>query len=220
MPSPPTYCLSDVDSCQRFNPHPFTLTFAVAAGPEDYRVASLGSTLRELWARMGEVQERVHTQSPTYRALGGMGWTPACGPLPGVPARCILASYEQRSAWRNFVVQRLMLPTLGLGRAQGLCFDEGDMAKHIATVDSSCAGDGGRCHPRLLCRLHLPVDSATGPCVRSPFYRLAIRTGLPVVPVWLDARSGRFGHGQPCKLTGNAAQDMPVLREAFGRLPM
>ncbi len=50
---------------------------------------------------------------------------------------------------------------------------------------------------------------------RSGFYHIAREAGVPVVPGYLDYPDREVGFGPPLEVTGDAEQDMAVLREFY-----
>ena len=50
---------------------------------------------------------------------------------------------------------------------------------------------------------------------KSGFYHIAIGAGVPVIPSYLDYGQRRGGFGPPLQLSGNAANDMQVLRDFY-----
>jgi 1-acyl-sn-glycerol-3-phosphate acyltransferase len=54
---------------------------------------------------------------------------------------------------------------------------------------------------------------------KSGFYRIALAAGVPIVPGYFDNGRKRVGFGKPIRPTGDAAQDIGVLREFYARIP-
>ena len=54
---------------------------------------------------------------------------------------------------------------------------------------------------------------------KSGFYRIALGAGVPIVPGYFDNGRKRVGFGTPVWPSGNAEEDMAVLREFYARIP-